>query len=46
MSIEKTFQGWRLSTMHKGYRFSRHYIGYTKAQAIHLFSNELEAFAA
>jgi len=42
MTIERTFQGWRLSAMVNGERISRHYIGYTKREAFAVFRAILE----
>lgn len=37
MTIEKTLQGYRISTMHQGYLITRLYIGYSKKEAIQQF---------
>jgi hypothetical protein len=37
VTVERTLQGWRVSAMLKGYRVSKHYIGYTKRDAIRMF---------
>jgi len=42
MTVENTFQGIRVSTMHKGYRVSMHYIGYTKKEAVLEFKQHLK----
>ena len=41
MNIERTTQGYRISTVHAGYRISQHYIGYTRREAIQLFRAHL-----
>ena len=41
MTIESTIQGWRVSTVHAGYRISQHYIGYTRREAVRLFRKHL-----
>lgn len=41
-TVENTFQGIRISTMHKGYRVSMHYIGYTKKEAVLEFKQYLK----
>lgn len=43
MSIEKLINGgWCISTMIKGYRVKRIYIGYSKKEAIHEFVTEFK----
>ena len=42
MTIEKTLQGIRISTMHNGYWVHQHYIGYTKHEAMRLFRQYLK----
>lgn len=42
MTVEKTFQGIRISTIHKGHRVSMHYMGYTKEEAIREFKHYLK----
>lgn len=41
MTIERTIQGIRLSTIHKGYLVTQHYIGYTRKEAKQLFRQYL-----
>lgn len=42
MTIEKTIQGIRISDIVGTQRMSRHFIGYTKTQAIKKWNNELK----
>ena len=42
MTVENTFQGIRISTMHKGYLVTQHYIGYSKKHAIKLFKQHIK----
>lgn len=42
MTIEKTIQGIRISDIIGMSRMSRHYIGYTKAQAIRTWNFEVK----
>lgn len=42
MSIEKTLQGIRISIIHKGYRVSRLYMGYSKTESVRLFKEYLK----
>lgn len=42
MTIEKTTQGIRISDIVGYSRMSRHYIGYTKAQALRKWKTELD----
>ncbi len=43
MTIERTFRGsWIIATMRKGFRISRHYMGYTKREAIAEFKKYLK----
>jgi hypothetical protein len=37
MTIEKTVQGWRVYGTKKGVFINKHFIGYTKRQAVDLF---------
>jgi hypothetical protein len=42
VSIEKTFQGaWHISCLFNGFLASRQYIGYTKKEALALFSQDV-----
>lgn len=42
MNIERTTQGWRVSDIIRGYRVSKHYIGYTKKEAKTQFKEEFK----
>ena len=37
MTIERTIQGIRISTIHNGYLVTRQYIGYSKIESVRLF---------
>lgn len=41
MTIERTFQGLRISTIHKDQYVTMHYIGYSKKEAVRLFKEHL-----
>jgi hypothetical protein len=41
MTIERTIQGIRISTIHKGYLVTQHYIGYSKREATKLFKRHI-----
>ena len=41
MTIENTFQGIRISTIHNDQYVTMHYIGYSKTEAIRLFKKHL-----
>ena len=40
-SVERTFQGIRVSTVHDGYYVHQHYIGYSQKEAVELFKQYL-----
>lgn len=37
MTVTRTSEGWECATVKNGYRMHRHYIGYTKREAIREF---------
>lgn len=42
ISIERLWTGYRLATMHKGYRVCMRYFGYTKAECVRMFRAHLK----
>jgi len=42
MTVEKTIQGIRISTIYKGYLVTQHYLGYTRKEAKQLFRQYLK----
>ena len=42
MTVEKTIQGIRISTIYKGYLVTQHYLGYTRKEAVLEFKQYLK----